>query len=293
MLRLKFYLSHQFQASTVNGLFYNGFKCYSHFTHTHSHTQAHTQTPAWHTLVLAHADPFNLWLQAFDSEWSTMNYHEVSERVSTNIATSTTVNIQWWRKKGKGVNNSYFEGRDAAAKRRNVFQSCICYLGVRVCKCTSAISMRGDVKWHCGRIVSSSPSAEAGLFPHKQSRFRETNAQGHKLEVGRRALQYPSPGWKTLRDSLLQGNGVRDERQTPKTANRNSVRKWEEEKHSHWNTRKTLCPRLLWAGSKYFPAAGFIFCNTSIFDCKKIFLLNTWNRNESLMGTWWFLACMF
>lgn len=71
--------------------------------------------------------------------------------------------------------------------RRGNLQMCYLYTGV--CKCTSTISTGVDVKCRGVRMVSSSTR---GLFSPLQ-----TNAQGHQLEVGRRALRCPSPGHKT------------------------------------------------------------------------------------------------
>lgn len=145
--------------------------------------------------------------------------------------------------------------KDASAKRGNVFQSCkICYLCERVCKCTSAISIGVGVKWHRGRILSSSPSAGAGLVSPANNLV--SVRQTPKVTSWKRGavpfgiLHRARKHCNSLLNSPCSSQSVKDERQATKEVNRNSVKEWEDGKHLHRNTRKTLYPHLLWAELK-------------------------------------------
>lgn len=184
-----------------------------------SHTDTHI-----HQSDIRSCLPFNLWLQAqaSDSEWRTrvavtIRDHEVSECVSANVTTSTTL----------FSDHEYMYSSDAffffflkvwiiQRKCEEEMYSKVANLLSCMCAFSYPISIEVDVKWLCTSfflVISRS-----GLFFHKQSCFHKTKAQGHKLEVGRRALHYPSSGSETLCDSLLSlpcsGRRVRDERQT-------------------------------------------------------------------------------
>lgn len=100
----------------------------------------------------------------------------------------------------------------------------------------SAIWIVVDVKWHSGRLVCSSPSAEAGLFSHKPSCFSVRQTSKVTIWKWGGAAPHPSVSFARLKNTDRLTHRAAEEEKGA-----SDQRKWIKTVGGNERKRKTLC----------------------------------------------------